>query len=589
MKLHRTVAVAFLCGCIAIATSCTSVAMNPWIGEEEGDPALIAYVDTQVRDLIRKNDIPGLSIAVVHDGSVLVLRGYGLADREQETPATPDTVFRAYSIAKVFTALETVRLAEDGLIALDDPIANLLPEWPDMDRWQASAPVTVRHLLSHRGGLPRNSNYHENLAVAGVDCLRLQVESLGDAWAAYPAEYRYKYSNVGSNVLGRLIELERSELYALYMTNEVLPAYGMDRSAYLISFLPEDAVVATGYEYDRGQCYAHPPYDIIGLASGNLYATAADFAEFMMLLLGSTPSGTDLPIDHGTLLSTYVPQFSRADDPERNGLGWMTSETMMGELMVWHQGGDYDANALVALLPQSNIGICVLTNSGSYEGVDLLSLAADTFRAVQGTGVTSTLPFVVAHAPSPSIAPLAGTSVQDDLERATGRYIAYGEVLELELSGDELRAQLGPVTLRLSLETENELGGVYSVRSWLDAVIPGGLFPVDLSLVRLIVPPSGGLETEHLIMAVSDLSYEFCPRYPEIAEVPENWLTIAGEYDGCTVVVEDQTMKMTGVGYLVERSTDLFEVLGGVYSGETVSRNSVTGSLFHQGFEYRRQ
>lgn len=122
----------------------------------------------------------------------------------------------------------------------------------------------------------------------------------------------------------------------------------------------------------------------------------------------------------------------------------MTSEELMGELMVWHQGGDYDANALVALLPQSNLGVCVLTNSGSYEGSDLVSLAAGIFRAIQdpNAAVTRTPVLTVSSTP------------------ATGRYIAYGEV-------------------------------------------------------------------------------------------PESWLTLAGEYDGCTVVVEDRTMKMTGVGYLV--------------------------------------
>jgi len=588
MKPRRIFAVVLFCGWVILAISCTSVALNPWVGEEEGDPEFISYVDTQIRDLIRKNDIPGLSIAVVQESSVLVLRGYGLADREQGIPAAPDTVFRAYSIAKVFTALETVRLAEDGLIALDDPMANLLPEWPELRRWEESAPVTVRHLLSHRGGLPRNSNYHESLAVAGVDCLRLQVESLGDAWAAYPAEYRYKYSNVGSNVLGRLIELERSELFALYMTNEVLPAYGMDRSAYLLSFLPADAVVATGYEYYRRQYYAYPPYDIIGLASGNLYTSAANLADFMTLLLSSTPAGTDLPIDHEALLSTYVPQFARADDPERNGLGWMTSEELMGELMVWHQGGDYDANALVALLPQSNLGICLLTNSGSYEGIDLLSLAADIFRAAEDSYPATAVTSAMTVAPAPLIAPVAGTSVQDDLERAIGRYIAYGTELKLARNADVLLARLGPGTLRLREETRSALGTVYSVHHWLGKLIPDGLFPVDLSLVRLIIPPADGAETEYLTMRVSDLSYEICPRYPEYTEIPESWQVLAGEYDNCTVVVESGTLRMTGVGYLVERSADILEVIGGIYAGETVARNAATGSLFHQGFEYKR-
>jgi CubicO group peptidase (beta-lactamase class C family) len=588
MKFRPMVGIALFCAWIGLSTGCSSVAVHLWTGEEQGDAAFIAEVDELVRDLVREDNVPGLAIAVVQEGSVLVLRGYGHADRERETPATPETIFRAYSIAKVFTALETVRLAEDGLISLDDRIAGLLPDWWGIRRWDDSSPVTVRHLLTHRSGLPRNSNYHESLAIAQADCLRLQVNSLSDAWAAYPAEYRYKYSNVGLNVLGRLIETDRGEPFAFYMHNHAFPAYGMDHSSFLLSLLPEGSVVATGYGYDRGRYYPQEPYDIIGLASGNLYTSAADLAAFMMRILGTVPGSAPQPIGYDALVSMYTPQFSRAGDPERNGLGWMTSEELMGELMVWHQGGDFDANSIVALMPESNAGICILTNTGSYEGSDLVMLAADIFRGVQNQHNATYSGLLPGLPAAPVIAPGAASSVAVDPAKAVGRYIAWGEVLELVRSGDEFRAKYGPATLRLCFQESGPLGSVYTVHHWLDSLNPGGVFPIDLSLLRLIIPPTAESETSYLLMAVSDVSYEFCLRYPAYAEVPDSWLPVSGEYDGCTVVVEDHTMRMTGVGYLVERNPNVFEVLGGPYAGETVVYDPAADSLSHQGLEYRR-
>ena len=231
MRIDRYLLSGVVLLCAAVTMSCVSTAIQPSIDEEAGHPELIAAVDDLVRTLMRKNHIPGLSIALVSDQSVLVRRGYGFADRDNRVPATPDTIFRAYSIAKVFTALETVRLAEDGLVNLDDPIDAILPEWPDIRRLDPSGPVTLRHLLAHRAGLPRNSNYHESIAVAQVDCLRHQVLSLAEAWAPFPVAYRYKYSNIGFNVLGRLIEIERDQPFAVYMTDSALPAYGMDESS----------------------------------------------------------------------------------------------------------------------------------------------------------------------------------------------------------------------------------------------------------------------------------------------------------------------------------------------------------------------
>ena len=573
MKIRVVVAVICAWGLFA---SCVGIGVYPSTGEEQGDADFIASVDSGVRELMRKQHISGLSIGIVANGSVLVLRGYGDADRESDVPATPDTVFRAYSIAKVFTALETVRLVDDGLISIDDPISMLLPGWRPLLRAEVSSPVTVRHLLAHRSGFPRNSNFHES-GVPLVDSLRLQVESLSGAWAVYPAEYRYKYSNVGFNTLGRVIELERDDSFALYMTNVALPAYGMTGSTFFLPLLPSGTVVATGYSYRRGSYEGHTPYDINGLASGNLYTSATDLTTFLARILEEGSGVDSTPLEYDTLLQTYTPQYVQASDPQRNGLGWMTSEALLGELMVWHQGGDVDANALIALMPESNVGICILSNTGSYDGSELVFLAAELFSALK-------------NRPLPlSQAARCISSPQTPVDLVPGRYVAFGEVLTVRLQAGELRADFGPVTLKLRFEHHGALGDEYSVHHWLDSIDIDGLFPVDLSLARIIVPTGGLSPPDNLVFSVSDILYEFCPRVPDVAAAPPSWLAAEGGYDGCSIVIENNTLRMTGVGFLADSGGDSFVVLGGIYDGETVRRDPATGSLFHQGLEYRRE
>jgi CubicO group peptidase (beta-lactamase class C family) len=561
--------------------SCAGFFLQPWTGDEQGTTQLLNEVDGLVHTLMRQNDVPGLSIAVVHEGRTLVLRGYGDADRENGVQVTSDTVFRAYSIAKVFTGLEVVGLAEEGLLDLDAPVASVVPEWRGVRYWEDSGQVTVRHLLAHRGGVPRNSNFHPTGGVPIEDVLRLQVESLEDAWAPFPAGERYKYSNAGYNVLGRAIEVARAELFAVYMSFTALPEYGMNRSAYFTGFLPPDAEIATGYVHERGRFRPAELYDLNELASGNLFTSAADMAAFMTTLLEATP-GSGGPLSWESLQATYVPQFASATDPERTGLAWATSEELAGELMVWHQGGDADANALVALFPESRTGVCVLTNCGSYEGITLGMLAVDCLHAVHG------------HQPraAPAAAVPARSASPATSRQTVGRYVAFGqlgELLTIKEESGQLKADVGPAELRMERAGESKMGTAYSLHHWLGGILSDALLPIDLDLVRIIVPPvEPGGSAPHVWLAVSDYGYERCPRYDAPLGTPPSWLAVEGEYDGCDVTVEDSTLHMSGVGYLREHTPDYYQVVGGPYDGETVTRDSATGSLSHQGFDYPR-
>ena len=107
-----------------------------------------AKVDQFIKAEMRRQRIPGLSLAVIRDGRTIVAKGYGLANVEHQIPVKPETVFQSGSIAKQFTATAVMILVEEGKLSLDDKITKYFPDAPET--WKT---ITVRHLLNHTSGM----------------------------------------------------------------------------------------------------------------------------------------------------------------------------------------------------------------------------------------------------------------------------------------------------------------------------------------------------------------------------------------------------------------------------------------------------
>ena len=117
--------------------------------QSASDRAALDSVDRYVRAELERQRIPGMSVAVLRDDSILLARGYGFANLEHRVPATDSTIYQSGSVGKQFTSAAIVTLAREGKLGLDDPIRKYLPEAPS--GW---AKITVRHLLTHTSGVP---------------------------------------------------------------------------------------------------------------------------------------------------------------------------------------------------------------------------------------------------------------------------------------------------------------------------------------------------------------------------------------------------------------------------------------------------
>lgn len=171
--------------------------------------AIDAYVEEQMHRL----NIPGVSLAIVEGDKIVHLRGFGKARPGGEAP-TPQTPFFIGSLTKSFTALAVMQLVEAGKVELDAPVQRYLP-WFRVADPQASAQMTVRHMLNQTGGLPMS------LGMADLgdfdsrpDATERQVRALSTLKLARPVGAKFEYSNTNYNVLGLIVEAASRESYA---------------------------------------------------------------------------------------------------------------------------------------------------------------------------------------------------------------------------------------------------------------------------------------------------------------------------------------------------------------------------------------
>jgi CubicO group peptidase (beta-lactamase class C family)/imidazolonepropionase-like amidohydrolase/Tol biopolymer transport system component len=210
----------------------------PWSLRRETLP-ISAAVDTLVRRTMEAARIPGLAVALVRRGEVLVARGYGVAELENRTPVTDERMFQSGSLGKQFTAAGILALVEDGRMALDSSVRHYLPEVPAT--WQ---PITIRHLLGHLGGVPDytsdNFDYRKDYSDAEL------ITMVSALPLEFPAGARWNYSNSGYVLLGIIMSRITGQPYHEFLRERIFTPAGM----HAIRVISESAVVpnrARGY------------------------------------------------------------------------------------------------------------------------------------------------------------------------------------------------------------------------------------------------------------------------------------------------------------------------------------------------------
>jgi CubicO group peptidase (beta-lactamase class C family) len=312
-----------------------------------GPQSTILQLERDVPELMKKSNVPGVSVALIRHGKTIWVHGFGVKEAGTTQPVTGETVFEAASLSKPVFAYGVLKLVDQGKLGLDVPLTTYLPK-PYIQGDQRLAKITARIVLSHRTGFP---NWRD-----------------GDSLPIYftPGE-RFSYSGEGYIYLQRVVEQITGKRLNEYVTETVFAPLGMTSSSYL--WRPGfDALTATGHAPDGKPTPVWKPAEA-GAAS-TLNTTAKDYALFVEAVLNRKGLKPE------TLREMETPQI--ALDPEcricikrqpaqlsKNlfwGLGWGIQRTDQGEAL-WHWGDNGAFKCFVMAEPQTKSAAVMFANS----------------------------------------------------------------------------------------------------------------------------------------------------------------------------------------------------------------------------------
>jgi CubicO group peptidase (beta-lactamase class C family) len=309
----------------------------------------LAAIDRYVRDEIRRERVPGVSVAVVRGGRVILARGYGEANVELHAPASDSTVYQSGSVGKQFTAALILRLAAAGRLRLDDPIRRHLPEGPPA--WDS---ITVRHLLTHTSGIPDYTD-------SAVNYQRPYTEDeLVRIAAALPQQFgageHWRYSNTGYLLLGAIVRRATGAFYGDLLRQAIFAPLGM-RTARIISEADIVPNRAAGYElvHDslHNQAWVNPTLNTT--ADGSLYLTVHDLTRWVI--------GWDAGrvLSAGDREQAWTPVRLNDGTTYPYGFGWEISE-LRTQRLIGHTGSWQGFKTSIQRFPSRDLTVIVLAN-----------------------------------------------------------------------------------------------------------------------------------------------------------------------------------------------------------------------------------
>jgi CubicO group peptidase (beta-lactamase class C family) len=333
--------------------------------------------DAYVSEVIQKWEIPGLAIAVVKDGQVVVARGYGVCEIGMQRPVTKDTVFSIASCTKSFTSACIGMLVEEDKLNWDDPVRKHLPEFELSDPY-VTEHVTLRDLLCHRTGLVRGDLLFVKGDLPREEILR-RVKFLGQA---APFRTKVTYNNVMYAELGEVITRTSGNSWEQFVQRRIFEPLGMESATIRRLEVPAEKLATRHRRYEgKVQPLRTPIRDELCAPAGAIHASALDMAQWLKLHLqeGEWDGRRLLKAETVREMHAMHQSIPIQARPGANvysskivgtGLGWFVRD-YRGRKVVAHGGG---WGADMVLVPEERLGVIVLSNLDHNLVVQMISL-----------------------------------------------------------------------------------------------------------------------------------------------------------------------------------------------------------------------
>jgi CubicO group peptidase (beta-lactamase class C family) len=317
---------------------------------QEGQPGLEALVDRVVQRFLVANDIPGAAVGVVRNGKLIYAKGHGMRSVERQEPVAVNTLFQIGSVTKVFTTTLMLQLRDEGRIALDDPVGKYLPEHVETPSWREGdehVRPTLRHLATHRAGLPRNPPNRRDRPHSPSVMEPYSIAELYQGLAMTKVTSRpgtsWQYSNYGFGVLGHALERVSGRPYEALLHEKLLKPLAMF----------DTKISLTAGDLERFAAHYWPKIPrverqrwIFGevCAFAGLASTVPDLACFVAMHLGAKSGQAAGPLSGASLLEMRETAVTFGTDAKRSiTIGWFFEDhPKLGRILS--HGGEVDGH-----------------------------------------------------------------------------------------------------------------------------------------------------------------------------------------------------------------------------------------------------
>ena len=359
------------------------VLLSPFAVAEE-DVRLSLAGDPRVVDAIKAweewveyqaaiNGVPGMSVGVVHDQELLATNAFGLANPDTGAPARPHTLYSICSISKLFTSIAVLQQRDAGTIRLDDAVGKHVSWFDIQDVYPNDEPTTIRGLLTHSSGLPRESDYPYWTEDDYPFPTRTEIMArLGEQHTLYPASRYFQYSNLGLTLAGEVVASASGRSFGQYVRGNILDPLEMKDT---FTEVPEDlrgGRLAIGHSARKrdGSRDVVPPFQTRGIAPAAGFASnVPDLARFAMWQFRLLSTGENEVLRASTLREMHRVQWVDPDWKTTWGLGFGILR-VKDRTFVGHGGHCPGYRTQFRLEPKTKVAIIVLTNAiGSEVGL----------------------------------------------------------------------------------------------------------------------------------------------------------------------------------------------------------------------------
>jgi len=351
--MHKIVSIVIIISFV-VFQSCTNFKFEQNIKLEKDLVGFNRKVDSIVIDKMNQYNIPGLSIGIVQNDSIVYTKGYGVKKIGTKDSVSKNSIFHTASISKLFTAIAVMHLIDDGQLSLDDALIDILPTINFSD--ERAKKITIKNLLNHTSSLPDISNYKWRKNNQSDNTLKKYISGLQLKVSSSPSS-EYRYSSLAYDILGYVVEKISNSAFEDYVEELILNPSGMNNSDFRYFKIP-DSLKTTPHSKRWITKKIYPkntyPYTREHSPSSTLNSSSKDLSNWMIYFLKNIHDKSCESIYNSMLEPSFEP-FPGI------GLGFQLYN-FKSYKAVGHFGGDKGFRSFLMMIPEHKIGLVLLAN-----------------------------------------------------------------------------------------------------------------------------------------------------------------------------------------------------------------------------------